>query len=124
MTDFARKTRHDNFQGRLHLNIYFFSMFSLTLETKVTLIYCTSSGRLNTLLEYIKCIKRTCKVGDFKLETSEEQRLDWLDNSVRCRVLGAKMLELELKRKGLIFLSSSKAGNSNNKLDYFSSSPF
>ena len=37
MTDFARKTRHDNFQGRLHLNIYFFSMFSLTLKTKVTL---------------------------------------------------------------------------------------
>ena len=91
MTDFARKTRHDNFQGRLHLNIYFFSMFSSTLETKVTRIYCTSSGRLNTLLEYIKCIKRTCKVGDFKLETSEKQRLDWLDNSVRCRVLGAKM---------------------------------
>ena len=24
----------------------------------------------------------TCKVGDFKLEMSEEQRLDWLDNSV------------------------------------------
>ena len=27
-------------------------------------------------------MKRTCKVGDFKMETSEEQRLDWLDNSV------------------------------------------
>ena len=34
------------------------------------------------MLEYIKCIKRTCKVGDFKQETSEEQRLDWLDNPV------------------------------------------
>ena len=86
MTDFARKTRHDNFQGRLHLNIYFFSMFSLTQsqETKVTRIHCTSSGRLNTVLEYIKCMKRTCKVGDFKLKTSEEQRLDLLDNSARC----------------------------------------
>ena len=38
--------------------------------------------------------KRTCKVGDFKLEKSEEQRLDWLDNSVRCRVLGAKILKM------------------------------
>ena len=81
-------------------------------------------------MEYIKCIKRTCKVGDFKLETSEEQRLDWLDNSVRCWVLGAKMCRsffcwssaavIELKRKGLIFLSSNTASNSNNKLDYFS----
>ena len=44
---------------------YFFSMFSLTLETKVTRIHCTSS----------------VKVGDFKLGTSEKQRLDWLDNS-------------------------------------------
>ena len=70
---------------------YFFSMFSLTLETKVTRIHCTSTGCLNTVLEYIKCIKRTCKVGDFQLETSEEQRLDWLDNSVRCWVLSAKM---------------------------------
>ena len=78
MTDFARKTR------RFHLNIHFFSTFSLTLETKVTRLHCTSSGRLNTVLEYIKCIKKTCKVGDFKLEKSEEQRLDWLDNSVRC----------------------------------------
>ena len=34
------------------------------------------------MLEYIKYIKRTFKVGDFKLETSEEQQLDWLDNSV------------------------------------------
>ena len=34
------------------------------------------------MLEYINYIKRTCKVGDFKLETLEEQRLDWLDNSV------------------------------------------
>ena len=34
------------------------------------------------MFEYIKCIKRTSKVGDFKLEASEEQRLDWLDNSV------------------------------------------
>ena len=126
-------TRHDNFQGRLHLNIYFFSMFSLTLETKVTRIHCTSSGRLNTVLEYIKWIKRTCKVGDFKIETSEEQRLDWLDNSVWCWVLGAKMCRsfcwsstavIELKRKGLIFLSSNTASNSNNKLDYFSNCSF
>ena len=49
------------------------------LENKVKRIHCTSSGRLNTVLEYIECIKRTCKVSDFKLETSEEQRLDWLD---------------------------------------------
>ena len=34
------------------------------------------------MLDYIKCIKRACKVGDFKLERSEEQRLDWLGNSV------------------------------------------
>ena len=27
---------------------------------------------------------------------------------------------IELKRKGLIFLSSNTASNSNNKLDYFS----
>ena len=51
----------------------------------MTRIHCTSSGRLNTVLEYIKCIKRTCKVGDFKLEASETQRLDWLDNI--CSVL-------------------------------------
>ena len=69
MTDFARKTRHEHFQGNF--------------TSKETRIHCTSSGCLNTVLEYIKCIKRTCKVGDFKLETSEEQRLDWLDNSVR-----------------------------------------
>ena len=41
----------------------------------MTRIHCTSSGCLDTVLEYIKCIKRTCKVCDFKLETSEEQRL-------------------------------------------------
>ena len=69
MTDFARKTRHEHFQGNF--------------TSKETRIHCTSSGCLNTVLEYITCIKRTCKVGDFKLETSEEQRLDWLDNSVR-----------------------------------------
>ena len=91
---------------------YFFSMFSLTLETKMTQIHCTSSGCLNTVLEYIKCIKRTCKVGDFKLETSEEQRLDLLDSSVRCWVLVAKICRsfcwssaavIELKRKGWSF---------------------
>ena len=38
----------------------------------MTRIHCTSSGCLSTVLGYIKCIKRTCKVGDFKLETSEE----------------------------------------------------
>ena len=93
----------------------------------MTRIHCTSSGCLNTVLEYIKCIKRTCKVGDFMLETSEELRLDLLDNSVRCCVLGAKMCSaavIELKRKGLIFLSSNTANNSNNKLDYFSNCPF
>ena len=107
-------------------------MISLNLETKVTRIHCTSSGCLNTVLEYIKCIKRTCKVGNFKLETSEEQRLDWLDNSHFCSVLSSrcqlKMCRsfcwssaavIELKRKGLIFLSSNTASNSNNKLDYF-----
>ena len=46
------------------------------------------------MLEFIKCIKRTCKVGDFKLETSEEQRLDWLDNSV----FGVEFSVLELGR--------------------------
>ena len=109
---------------------YFFSMFCLTLETKVTRIPCTSSGCLKSVLEYIKYIKRTCKVGDFKLETSEEQRLDWLENSVQCWVVGAKMCRsfcwssaavIELRRKGLIFLSSKYiASNSNNKLYYFS----
>ena len=34
------------------------------------------------MLGYIECIRITCEVGDFKLETSEEQRLEWLDNSV------------------------------------------
>ena len=132
MTNFARKTR------RLHLNIYLFSMFPLTLETKVTQIYT-----LHLEWPFEHCVgvhqvhKRTCKVGDFKLEKStEEQRLDWLNNSVRCWVLGAKILKMcrsfcwssaaviELKRKCLIFLSSNTASNSNNKLDYFSNCPF
>ena len=59
------------------------------------------------MLEYIKCIKRTCKVGDFKLETSEEQRLDWLDNSVfGVEFSVPKLLELgrsEKKRFDLFF---------------------
>ena len=113
---------------------YFFSMFSLTLGTKVTRIHCTSSGCLNTVLEFIKCIKRTFKVDDSKLETSEEQRLDWHDNSVRCWVLAAKRCRsfcwssaavTELKRnlkvhEGLVFLSSNADSNSSNKLIYFS----
>ena len=59
------------------------------------------------MLEYIKCIKRTCKVGDFKLETPEEQRLDWLDNSVfGVEFSVPKLLELgrsEKKRFDLFF---------------------
>ena len=61
-------------------------MFPLTLETKVTQIYT-----LHLEWPFEHCVgvhqvhKRTCKVGDFKLEKStEEQRLDWLDNSVWC----------------------------------------
>ena len=77
------------------------------------------------MLEYIKCIKRTCKVGDFKLETSEEQRLDWLDNSVfGVEFSVPKLLELGRSEKKMFdlsfFLSSNIASNSNNKLHYFS----
>ena len=83
------------------------------------------------MLEYIKCIKRTCKVGDFELETSEEQWLDWLNNSVfGVEFSVPKLLELghsdrtEKKRFDLKFLSSNTASNSNNKLDYFSNCLF
>ena len=77
---------------------YFFSMFSLTLETKVTRIHCTLSGCLNTVLEYIKCIKRTRKVGDFKLEMSEEQ-LQWFRLARQfCSVLSYWCQNMELGR--------------------------
>ena len=81
------------------------------------------------MLEYIECIKRTCKVDDFNLETSEEQRLDWLGNSVfGVEFSVPRLLELgrsEKKRFDLsFFLSSNTASNSNNKLDYFSNCLF
>ena len=58
------------------------------------------------MLEYIKCIKRTCKVGDFKLETSKEQRLDWRDNSVfGVEFSVPKLLELGRSEKKMFDLS-------------------
>ena len=115
MTDFARKTRHmRQWQFSRKTSLEHLLLQHVFFDSR-DYWHCTSSGRLSSVLEYIKCIKRTCKVGDFKVETSEEQPLDWLDNSVWCWVLGAKMgrsfcwssaAVIELKRKGLIFPSS------------------
>ena len=53
----------------------------------MTRIHSASSGCLNTVLEYIKRIKKT--VGGFKLETSEVQRFARFDKSVQSWVFGA-----------------------------------
>ena len=55
-------------QGRLDMTIFkedftwIFTSSACLLWLSRLKWHCTSSGRLNFVLEYIKCIKRTCKV--------------------------------------------------------------